>query len=199
MDLLSWLEYDMIIKILGFLEDPADLVRIGAVSQSWRHFVVENGLCKELCLRLFPQLSRVSHVVELKQHETEDHVGSSSNWMERESMIKDHRVYAFLARCCKSLDAKSCIQEAISASSTDNYPTESISNTLEAGDRVGWRASYWSSTGQNDSRVPETLTYKLVSDLCVITKISIQPFQGKSTTEVQASGTCPLHWWISAD
>ncbi|GMN23093.1 hypothetical protein TIFTF001_051287, partial [Ficus carica] len=142
--------------------------------------LVENGLCKELCLRLFPQLSRVSHVVELKQHETEDHVGSSSNWMERESMIKDHRVYAFLARCCKSLDAKSCIQEAISASSTDNYPTESISNTLEAGDRVGWRASYWSSTGQNDSRVPETLTYKLVSDLCVITKISIQPFQARA-------------------
>lgn len=159
------------------------LVRIYRINRFWTSqysAVVENGLCKQLCLRLFPQLSRVSHVVELNQHETEDHVevGSSSNWMEWESMIKDHRVYAFLVQCCKSLDAKSCIQEAISASSTDNDPEESISNTLEAGDVVARRASYWSSEGQNDSRVPETLTYKLVSDLCVITEISIQPFRG---------------------
>lgn len=159
------------------------LVRIYRINRFWTSqysAVVENGLCKQLCFRLFPQLSRVSHVVELNQHKTEDHVevGSSSNWMERESMIKDHRVYAFLVQCCKSLDAKSCIQEAISASSTDNYPEESISNTLEAGDVVARRASYWSSKGQKDSRVPETLTYKLVSDLCVITEISIQPFRG---------------------
>lgn len=176
MDLLNWLEPDMMIQILRSLEDPADLVRVGAVSRSWRHFVIENGLCKQLCLRMFPQLCRVARVVELNQEDRME-VGSSSNWMEWESMVKDHRVYAFLAQCCTSFVSKNCIQEAICASSTDNYPEESIINTLEAGDVVARRASYWSSKGQKDRRVPETLVYKLVSDLCVITEISIQPFQ----------------------
>ncbi|GKB41923.1 hypothetical protein Tco_0886865 [Tanacetum coccineum] len=42
---------------------------------------------------------------------------------------------------------KDCILEAIVASSTDNYPLESIYHTLEPGDRVDLRASYWSSDG----------------------------------------------------
>ena len=67
---------------------------------------------------------------------------------------------------------------AISASSTDNYPEESIANTLEPKEIVSRRASYWSSTGQRNPDVPETLIYKLTSDFCVITEISVQPFQG---------------------
>lgn len=37
MDFLYWLEPDMSIKVLTCLDDPSDLVRIGAVSHTWRH------------------------------------------------------------------------------------------------------------------------------------------------------------------
>ena len=144
--------------------------------------MIEAGLCKQLCLKKFPQLSRVASVVELNKQVTEDlaEVGSSSNGMEWESKVAEHRVYALLARLATSFDPGNCILEleAISASSTDNYPRESVANTLEPGDVIAHRASYWSSTGKKNDKVPETLIYKLSSNLCVITEISIQPFQG---------------------
>lgn len=129
---------------------------------------------------MFPQLSNVDRMIEVKEHETEEgmEAGSSSNWMEQESAVRDHRVYAFLARCCTSFLAETCIAEAISASSTDNFPEESIENTLDPRELVSRRASYWSSKGQHNPEVPETLIYKLTSDFCVITEISVQPFQG---------------------
>ena len=127
---------------------------------------------------MFPQLSRVSHVFELnKSGAKEPEVGSSYS-MEWQSLEKEHRVYAYLARACTSFAIVGCIEEAIGASSTDNFPEESIDNTLEARDNIGGRASYWSSKGQKNPDVPETLTYKLVCPVCVITEISVQPFKG---------------------
>ncbi|XP_027152522.1 F-box protein At4g00755-like [Coffea eugenioides] len=90
---------------------------------------------------------------------------------------RDHKVYAFLAQGIASFPRKECLSEALGASSTDNYPDESIQNTPEPSDRIGQRPSYWSSKGEIDSAVPETLTYKLMAKLCVITEIHIQPFQ----------------------
>ncbi|KAJ7951079.1 F-box protein [Quillaja saponaria] len=63
MDFLNWLDPDMSIKIFMCLDDPADLVRVSSVSRSWRRFVIVNGLCKQLCLRMFPQLSRVASLL----------------------------------------------------------------------------------------------------------------------------------------
>ncbi|XP_035539455.1 F-box protein At4g00755-like isoform X2 [Juglans regia] len=43
-----------------------------------------------------------------------------------------------------------------------------------------WRhfdTSYWSSKGQSNPAVPETLVYKLADDFCVITEINLRPFQ----------------------
>lgn len=73
---------------------------------------------------------------------------------------------------------RDCILEAISASSTDNYPEESIDNTLQPAEIVEGRASYWSSKGHSNPEVPERLTYKLADNFCVITEINICPFQG---------------------
>ena len=140
--------------------------------------MITNGLCKHLCLRRFPQLSRVDHVNELGGTAKRHAEAGSSNFMEWEALEREHRVYAFLARHCFSFAVGECISEAIIASSTDIYPEESIDNTLEPRDRVAHRASYWSSEGQSNPAVPETLTYELVSDLCVITEINIRPFQG---------------------
>ena len=37
-DFIEWLGADLSVKILMFLEDPSDLVRVSAVSSSWRQF-----------------------------------------------------------------------------------------------------------------------------------------------------------------
>lgn len=141
--------------------------------------VIVNGLCKQLCLRIFPQLSRVTRVVETNQHGLEEtpKVGSSSS-MEWLALQRDHRVYAYLARSFKSSVSMNCIAKTIVASSTDNFPQESIDNTLEPSDHIAGRYSYWSSNGQSNPNVPETLTYELASQICVVTEINIQPFQG---------------------
>ncbi|XP_042519555.1 F-box protein At4g00755-like isoform X2 [Macadamia integrifolia] len=163
-------------RILKNLDDPADLVRASAVSHAWRKFLITNGFCKNLCLKMFSEISRVAQVIEVSNMTEPFEVGSNSS-LEWESLKRDHRVYAHLAHSFKSLGTKDCILDAISASSTDNYPEESINNTLEASDRVEGRASYWSSKGETNPEVPETLTYRLVSRLCVITEISIQPLK----------------------
>lgn len=177
LDFLNCLDYDMSLKIFKCLDDPSDYVRASSVSRSWRHFVIANGLVKRLCLRMFPQFSGVDHVLEPNSiFKSTEEVGSSN--LELENLKKEHRAYAFLTRGCTSFaEEQQCISEAIAASSTDNYPEESITNTLVKSDRVGRRASYWSSKGHSNPAVPETLTYKLMADLCVITEIRIQPFQ----------------------
>ncbi|KAK8557804.1 hypothetical protein V6N13_008191 [Hibiscus sabdariffa] len=177
-DFLNLLPPDLSMKIFTSYEDPSDLVRISAVSRSWRHFVIKNGLCKHLSLRMFPQLSRVDHVHELCGP-AKGHAGvgaGASNFMEWETLEREHRVYAFLAQQCSLLAVGDCISKAIVASSTDN-PEESIDNTLEPRYSVARQASYWSSKGQSNPAVPETLTYKLVADLCVVKEIRIRPFQ----------------------
>uniref|UniRef100_A0A6N2L8T3 F-box domain-containing protein n=1 Tax=Salix viminalis TaxID=40686 RepID=A0A6N2L8T3_SALVM len=177
MDFLNWLDHDTSMKILGCLQDPADLVRVSSVSRSWRHFVIANGLCKQLCLRMFPHFLRVDCVSEPScGNEKASEVGCSK-FVEWETLKREHKAYAFLAQGCLLFPFKECILDAISASSTDNYPVESIRNTLRQGDHSEGRPSYWSSKGQLDAEVPETLVYKLVADICVITEIDIQPFQ----------------------
>ncbi|KAM4105059.1 hypothetical protein ACJW30_06G204700 [Castanea mollissima] len=175
-DFLNWLDPDISVQILMYLEDPSDLVHVSSVSRSWRDFIIANGLFKHLCLRLFPQLSRVACVMELNKSRAKKPVEVGSSYsMEWESLARDHRVYATFAQVCTSFLVEGCISEAISASSTDHYPLESIHNTLLPA--YTWRDPYWSCKGQSDPAVPETLIYKLKSELCVISEINICPFQ----------------------
>ncbi|CAK9145760.1 unnamed protein product [Ilex paraguariensis] len=56
--------------------------------------VIANGLCKQLCVRMFPQLSSVAHVIETsccccKAKKSVD--VESSNLMEWEALERDHR------------------------------------------------------------------------------------------------------------
>ncbi|CAN8248202.1 unnamed protein product [Cochlearia groenlandica] len=185
MDFVNNLDPDMSLAILSCLNDPSDLVRVSTVSRSWREFVIANSLSKNLCLRLFQQLTCVGHISEPNSNDhSSEAAGSSSStslmmmmMMMDTSLEKDHRAYALLARGCTSSPIKSCIADAIVASSTDNFPAESILNTLEERDRIAATPSYWSSKGHHKTTVPETLLYKLEADLCVITEFNIQPFQ----------------------
>ncbi|KAH7537979.1 hypothetical protein FEM48_Zijuj03G0150600 [Ziziphus jujuba var. spinosa] len=173
-DFIYWLSPDMSIEILTHLDDPSDLVRVSAVSRLWHRFVIENGLCGQLCLKMLPEVSNAANVINNKIEPLKVNVNSTVEW---ECLRKRHRVYSFLARGLSPVVRKDCISEAISASSTDNYPEESIQNTLEPRDRIQNRASYWSSKGERDPAVPEILLYKLIAKLSVITEIHVQPFQ----------------------
>ncbi|PKA54180.1 F-box protein [Apostasia shenzhenica] len=175
-DFVEWLGPDISSSVLMLLDDPADLVRISRVSRSWRRFVIGNGFCKKLCLRICSEASDFTRVMETTSLQTSE-TGSSSiaEWRKLE---REHRVYSYLSYCIVSpTEKRNCILQSISASSTDNFPDESIENTLEPSDQVNMRPSYWSSEGQRDLGVPETLTYRLLSKLCIIREIKIRPFE----------------------
>ncbi|CAN1236813.1 F-box protein At4g00755 [Linum grandiflorum] len=171
LDFFNWLDYDALMYIFMFLDDPADLVRASSVSRTWRHFVVKNGLCKLLCMRRFPAFRKLQSVIEPSRcvKDTAE-VGCSGSGEDDGNLGVEHRALAFLAHSCSSFPVRECIGEAISASSTDNYPEESVRNTLEPLDRVA-------SKGQSSDAVPENLVYKLASGICVVTEINIKPFQ----------------------
>lgn len=140
--------------------------------------MVSNGLCKQLSLKRFPQLANIACVTEFNHKERKSTDVGSSTSRQWEALETEHRVYGSLFRALTKVEAINCVAEAFGASSTDNYPEESINNTLDPRDEISQRFSYWSSKGQRNPDVPETLIYKLKAGLCLITEIGIRPFCG---------------------
>ncbi|GAA0159620.1 hypothetical protein LIER_16353 [Lithospermum erythrorhizon] len=175
-DFLSWLQGDLAFHILAYLDDPVDIIHASNVSRFWRHFVITNGVSKQMCLKKLPQLSNVECIIESKRGST--NTGSIGD-AELELYKREHTVYASLLQALNksTLSSRSCIEKAVGASSTDNYPYESIIKTLIPRDRFDDSGSYWSSVGQSDPAIPETLIYKLRANVCVITEIKIRPFE----------------------
>lgn len=104
---------------------------------------------------------------------------SSSTSSEWQILKRAHLVYTYFAHCLLTQNSdKACVLSCIGASSTDNFPQESIENTIEPNERVDMRFSYWSSGGQRDPNVQESLVYRLGSGLYTISEIRIQPFKG---------------------
>ncbi|WVZ61384.1 hypothetical protein U9M48_011268 [Paspalum notatum var. saurae] len=177
-DFLEWLGPDTSSIVFTLLHHPADLARASSVSRSWRTFVIENQFSKIQCLRVCPEASNFTSIETRSPcSDIKENVGSSSA-AEWENQKRDHRVYLHL---CRSLltpyNSRDCIIRCIGASSTDNFPEETIENTLEPIDHVEMRPSYWSSGGQSDPSFPECLIYMLHSDLCLIDEIKIHPFK----------------------
>ncbi|XP_058757102.1 F-box protein At4g00755-like [Vicia villosa] len=177
LDLIQWLGHDMSIKVFSYLDNPRDLVCASAVSSSWNDFVIENGLCKELCLKMIPELSSVVRTIEGDNLIEFD--GNNVGYYytrKRECLKRDHRVYAILAFGLIPM-GNNCISQAICASSTNDPIKESLTNTLEPRDITERGLSYWSSIGQSNPCVTETLLYRLYSKICLVTEIYVQPFQ----------------------
>lgn len=90
MDFIQCLGPDLSIKILTSLDDRCDLVRVSAVSKSWYRFVIENGLCKQLCFKMCPEISDVVHSIEV-----DDMIEPVSNMLEGyrdwESLKRSHK------------------------------------------------------------------------------------------------------------
>ncbi|KAG2330976.1 hypothetical protein Bca4012_019287 [Brassica carinata] len=190
MDFVNKLDTDTSLSILSCLDDPSDLVRASAVSRSWRYFVIKHSLSKNLCFKLFHQLTCVDRVIETSNEESSSGSSSISLIDDDTTLLeREHRAFALLAKGCTSSPIRSCVADAIIASSTDNFPAESILNTLDERDKIGATPSYWSSTGHHETSVPETLLYKLKGDICVVPEFSIHPFQAyfQSGTPIYSS------------
>uniref|UniRef100_A0A1D1YTQ8 F-box protein At4g00755 n=1 Tax=Anthurium amnicola TaxID=1678845 RepID=A0A1D1YTQ8_9ARAE len=176
-DFLEWLGPDTSSTVLMCLDDPADIVRVSSTSRAWRQFVIANGLLKKLCIRTCPEVSNFTRIVEASDSSNLVEPGSS-NSVEWKSLHSENKAYTSLAcHLISPISKREIMLESISASSTDNYPDESIENTLEPSDRVDRRPSYWSSGGSRDPGSPEFLIYRLRSKLCVVHEIKVQPFQ----------------------
>ncbi|OAE29127.1 hypothetical protein AXG93_1390s1100 [Marchantia polymorpha subsp. ruderalis] len=179
------LDDDTIIYILKYLVAPSDVANASVVSRSWRQHVLEGQLWRGLCHREFPELGLIDDVIEIDILRRVEGAGSS-NTSYQSTLEKNHRVYRQLywEMTQTPLLERNCISAAIAASSTDKFPEESIHETLHPNSKrprdihdSSW--SYWSSTGQKDPRVPESLTYKLLSSLCLVHEIKIRPFEAE--------------------
>ena len=86
--------------------------------------MISNGLSKQLCIKRYPQLASITRTIEI------------SNAIERLEGERDHRAFASLFRALTTFPPTYCIADPVSASSTDNYPEESVMNTLDPRDRI---------------------------------------------------------------
>lgn len=179
-DLMRKLDDDTAMHLLQYLDTTKDIASASSVCRSWRSFVREGQLWKGLCLKEFPEVRTFEEDIEEDQSKDLPPAGSCGSSV-KPNLERKERIYRDLFRELrnKPMDNKSCIREAVSASSTDNYPEESIVQTLHPRPRYHdeQTPSYWSSTGQRDVNHPETLTYNLVSQLCVVHEVRIRPFK----------------------
>lgn len=183
-DFLDWLGPDISTTIFQLLDDPADLARVAAVSRSWRRFVAVNKFSKHLCRQICPEAASFTRAVVVARLPPPPppppaHAAcESSHGAECRARDGEHAAYSYLAGALVSgKPATDLVMRCVGASSTDNFPDETIENTLVPHDMVNFRPSYWSSGGEDDPDVPESLTYTLASDLCVIEEIRIRPFE----------------------
>ncbi|XP_026378560.1 F-box protein At4g00755-like [Papaver somniferum] len=177
-DFVVLLNSDLSFKILSNLNNTADVVRASSVSRFWRQFVIASGFSKSLCLRLYPEtLSSVKAIEENNVIQSMGFETRGGGSVGVEKLKKNHRIYAVLARSLAHSLTKECILEAICESS-NRSTAENIQQTLIPAVLFNGRFSYWSSPGKTNPEVPETLTYRLVSKLCFISEIHIEPFQG---------------------
>uniref|UniRef100_A0ACD5Z6U6 Uncharacterized protein n=1 Tax=Avena sativa TaxID=4498 RepID=A0ACD5Z6U6_AVESA len=172
-DLLEWVGPDISACVFRRLDHPADLVRAAAASRTWRRFVIDNNFSKSLCLRLCPEVATVAAVAEVNRSPPSPAVPESDS-------ERDFRIYSNLAGAVVSNPRNpdvAIITHCIGASSTDDFPDETMENTLEESCIVDFRPSYWSSGGADDPEKPESLTYRLNHDICILDEIRVRPFQ----------------------
>ncbi|KAM3280644.1 hypothetical protein ACQJBY_047444 [Aegilops geniculata] len=190
-DFVDYLGPDTSATVFAMLHHPADLARASAVSRCWRQFVIDNQFSKLQCLRACPEVSTFTQVDLTTTSSTttpsrsrrqgqgqgqgqDQHSAAGPSLRSKDD--KDHRVYTHLGHgLLTPYKPRDCIIHCIGASTTDNFPDETIENTLDHLESN--RPSYWSSGGQRDPATAECLIYRLQADLCLIDEIKLQPFK----------------------
>ncbi|KAL3812666.1 hypothetical protein ACJIZ3_013934 [Penstemon smallii] len=159
---------DVAYSVLTRLDDVADIIRVAAVSRSWRNFVINNGISKKLCLKKAPTLSIIDNVVD------RDEVCYTLNGVDGRNPERDHTMYSYLLRAMSMDSPTNCIDCIIGASSTNIYPMQSLVNVMVARDKYIWGVSYWSSKGQRDPNILDYTQFRLQSKVCVVNEIQIR-------------------------
>ncbi|XP_051123318.1 F-box protein At4g00755-like [Andrographis paniculata] len=179
-DFVDYLEADVTSNVLAFLNDPLDLLRASSVSRNWRRSVVANGFCKNLWVRKVPQVANIAYAVEesngvMRLKPSDVLSVHPPAW---ETLEKEHKIYTSLLQALTKpiIYPKDCISFPIGASSTDRE-VENVTNTLIPVDRYPWGASYWSSKGHSDPNAPESILYRLNSNICIVSEIDIRPYK----------------------
>ncbi|KAL8500112.1 hypothetical protein ACS0TY_019926 [Phlomoides rotata] len=174
-DLVNCLDKDLCLHIMG-LFGPIDVIRAAFVSKTWRHFVIANGVCKKIFLKRFPGIAHIAYEVEgtgqiirLSDVSTVD----AADWVDLE---RDHRIYSSLLRpLATPMDLPmNCLLYPIGASSTHST-AENILYTMSTVNQFPDGYLFWSSKGQVDPDVPEHISYKLRSNVCIVNVVSIRP------------------------
>ncbi|KAK2421017.1 F-box protein [Trifolium repens] len=146
------------VKVFSFVDDPRDLIRASAVCSSWGDFVIENGLCKKLCLRIIPEVSGAVYSIEV-----DNVIEPDSDMLERyytdwEFLKRNHKVYALLAFGLTRM-RNNCISKNIYVT-YPNHLKEGTVKTLEP--------------------ASETHLYELCSKICLVTEIHVHTFKAKA-------------------
>ncbi|XP_051119905.1 F-box protein At4g00755-like [Andrographis paniculata] len=160
---------EIIITILTLLIDPVDMIRMSAVTRTWYHFVVQNGIAKTACRRRAPMLKNTSYCDAIMNQRKKHHLPRFND------LRKEHKLYSsLLAILSKAsmINPKNCIGFVIGASSTSHYIGKSIIHALLP------NKMYWSSKGHTDANVSETILFKLNGGVCIVSDIQIQPSPG---------------------
>jgi len=142
--------------------------------------VIENGFNKRLCRRICPEAASFTRaVVVTRSPPPAASASESSQDAECRAREGEHAAYSYLLGALVSAKpAMDLIMRCVGASSTDFFPDETMENTLVPHEWVNHRHSYWSSGGKDDPDAPESLTYRLSSDLCLIDEIRVRPYKG---------------------
>ncbi|MCH82210.1 F-box protein [Trifolium medium] len=177
MDFIQWLGHDLSMKVFSFLDDSRDLIRVSAVCSSWGDFVIENDLCKKLCLKIVPEVSGVVFSIEVENVIKPDNDMLERYYTDWEFLKRNHKVYARLAFGLTPM-RNNCVSKHICVACPNNDMEEGIVNILEPRDKTEVGPSYWPSKGKSDPSVTETELYKLCSKICLVTEIHVQPFKG---------------------
>ncbi|KAL3649521.1 hypothetical protein CASFOL_005924 [Castilleja foliolosa] len=181
---LDAFDIDLMSNILKSLSDPSDLVRASAVSHSWRHFVIANGLCKTLWMKKFPQVAYVACA-----DEESDGIIKVSNFASKTAaswgtLEKEHNLFSSLLQPFSKpiISPKCMLAFPVGASSTDRNPPVTIINTLTPED-----SSFWSSKGHCDPDAPEYLLYRLKASISILTEVDIR------AVEFSSEPGCPIY------
>ncbi|XP_002961963.2 F-box protein At4g00755 [Selaginella moellendorffii] len=174
------LDDDTMLQILGCLDTDEDVARAGAVCRSWHRLVVDGRLWRRLCMIRFPELEVFREVAEQSSGVDCTTVELSKSRSEEDILRREHKVFCdfYYSLMRTSSTRSSYIWNALHASSTDN-PNEEVIQTLYPHPKrlSSGSPSYWSSTGQKLETVPEFLTYRMVTPLCVVEEIKLRPFE----------------------
>ncbi|KAL3618678.1 hypothetical protein CASFOL_037497 [Castilleja foliolosa] len=164
-------DIDLTSTILSFLSNPADLVRATAVSHSWCHFVIANGLCKNLWMKKVPQVAYVAFADEESDGIIKVSNVASKNAASWGTLEKEHKLFSSLLQLfSKPIISPECMLAfPVGASSTDRGPHVTMINTL-----TPEICSFWSSKGHSDPNAPEYLLYRLDASISILTEVDIR-------------------------